>query len=138
MQRKESLPTAQILVFAEQILSGFCVSPGDAPGVEAEFIDFCEQPFKEAYFHRLLVARAAAKLAGQNPDALEVLLESARRYARVQEDIEDADPYAPNSIEILAGVPRCEKVITLLKEIIEQHPGMAQSDAAAALAALRG
>jgi hypothetical protein len=107
-----------------------------SPELEAQFNDFCENPFKETYSHRVLVAHAAGVLAGGNPAALEVLLERARSYAALQQSIGDANPYDPNSIRILAEVPPCEKVTALLREIATRYPGMAQGDAVATLAAL--
>jgi hypothetical protein len=129
-------PIAPLLLLAEQIDNGLCIAEDLVPEVAARCIHFYEQPFAETRDHRHLAARAAAKLAAHSSIALDLVIESALRYAAQMKELDDGDPYSPNALEVLAAVPYSEKVCSVLKQIISDYPGMAQGDAVSALAAL--
>jgi hypothetical protein len=131
----DHLSSAHLVSLAGQIEPRSCISEEMIPGLAAAFIGFYDQPFAATCDHRRLVARATARLAGRSSVALDLVIESALRYAAEMKEIDDADPYSPNSVEILAAVPPSEKVISVLNQIISDHPGMAQADAVDALAA---
>jgi len=74
-----------------------------------------------------------AKLAAHNEAVLNLLIENAESYARIQH-IDDAYPYSPNAFEVLADVrPIYEQVVSFLRGVARDDSGVARWSAAQAL-----
>jgi hypothetical protein len=132
------LGTTKLLLLAEQIDTGNLDIAEEGVGtLTRQFIELYESPFTENYHYRRIASKAAGVLASHHSEALDLVMEGARRYAEIECDIGDADPYYPNSITCLKeDGPHCEKVIAFLKAILEKYPGMADVDIRSALVAM--
>ena len=74
-----------------------------------------------------------AEFAKSYDAALEVLIDAAQRYIELQNEIDDANPYSPNSVQVLGRV-RKERAKVFLRDMLENRScGMAQGDVKAAL-----
>jgi hypothetical protein len=88
-------------------------------------------------------AEAAAVLAGFHLGALEVVIEDARAYISLQRDVADADPFHPNSLDVLksekvlGNAIHRERVVAFLEDILKEQCGLAQGDMGEALLAAR-
>jgi hypothetical protein len=100
-----------------------------------QLIAFYEMSWEDCS-SRWLAAEAVASLARYCPKAVGPVLESARHYAIVMQEIGDANPYSPNSFEVLARGPNCELVCSFLREAIKKYPGMADRHMHEALATM--
>ena len=134
----QPLGTTELLLVAEQIVAGKSFLAEEmVPAMTRQLIEIYETPFSESYTYRCLVAKAAGVLASHYPEALALVMESACRYAEIERNLDDADPYRPNGVTVLGedGL-RCEGVAAFLTDILKTCPGMADADVKAALAAM--
>jgi hypothetical protein len=130
--------TKELRLLAEQITGGnYLIAAGAAAPPAKRFIEFYESPDRPACDRRL-AATAAGVLAWRYPAALDLVMESAERYAYLMSDIGDADPYCPNGLTVLKDyAPSCQKIIPFLKGLLEKYPGMVGADVVSALESMR-
>jgi hypothetical protein len=127
--------TLEVLFFAERIVNfeGIELDKKTILDLTRQLIAIYDKPFWMGRHYRELAAEAVVILAGGSTDALDLVIANARQYADMAK-IDDADPYSPNSFEVLAQIsPPCSQVLSFLQDIIRTCGGIAQWEANRAL-----
>jgi len=100
-----------------------------------QLISMYDAPFCWNLELRRLAAAIVATLAAASPAILELVIINAEEYGKHQH-IDDADPYNPNSFDVLATVKPTERTIAFLQNVVQTDSGTARDSAARALMAV--
>ncbi len=112
------------------------VCPEDRLTLGERLIAIYDTPYVGPSEMRWRAARACAELASRDGRILEAIIKNAELYASTQHS-SDADPYSPNSMEVLAEVfPVDARTVAFLRNLLRNDWGVAHFSATQALQAI--